>query len=60
MRKTNETYLIEVSSPLLRPGLKISTEVSKGYLVTAMMDLMEQVRDFNSKQDPVSENSQQQ
>lgn len=48
--KTNETYEIEVGSPLLRPGIKIKTKVSKGYLVQTLQDIMEKVREFNTAQ----------
>ncbi len=51
MRRTNETYKVEVASPLLRPGLTISTEVSKKYLVSTLNDLMDQIREFNKQQD---------
>ena len=50
MRKTNETYTIEVSSPLVRPGLKITTSVSKRYLVQTLKDLFEKIREFNDEQ----------
>lgn len=50
MSKTNETYTIRISSPLLRPGLEITTQVSKSYLVTTLNDLLDQVRDFNKQQ----------
>ncbi|MFA6526069.1 MAG: hypothetical protein WCT26_01480 [Candidatus Buchananbacteria bacterium] len=53
MKKTNETYEIEVSSPLLRPGLKVTTRVSKKYFVPAMTDLMELIREFNEVQNQV-------
>ena len=50
MRKTNETYTIRISSPLVRPGLEITTQVSKRYLVPTLNDLFDQVRDFNKQQ----------
>ncbi|MFA6338952.1 MAG: hypothetical protein WCW87_02765 [Candidatus Paceibacterota bacterium] len=50
MNRTNETYTVEVTSPLIRPGIKISTEVSKKYLVSTLVDLLEQVREFNELQ----------
>lgn len=50
MRKTNETYTIRVSSPLIRPGLEITTQVSKHYLIPTLNDLLDQVREFNKKQ----------
>ena len=46
----NETYIIEVGSPLLRPGLRISTEVSGKYLVPTLEDLLMYVREFNERQ----------
>lgn len=50
MKNTNETIKIEIASPLIRPGIKISTKVSKRYANTALSDLMEIVRGFNEKQ----------
>ena len=44
----NNTIKIEVGSPLLRPGLSISTEVSSKYLVKAVDGIMEKVRLINS------------
>ena len=51
MRLTNETYTIKVASPLIRPGVEISTQVSKKYLVSTLNDLLDQVREFNKQQD---------
>jgi hypothetical protein len=45
---TNETYSIEVTSPLLRPGITIRTEVSKQYIIEVTRDLLDIVRDINS------------
>lgn len=50
MRKTNETYTIEITSPLVRPGIKITAQVSKKYLVPTLNDLLEQIREFNNQQ----------
>ncbi len=50
MRKTNERYTIAVRDPLLRPGLEISTEVSKKYVAGTVEDLFEIVREINAKQ----------
>lgn len=50
MHKTNETYKIEITSPLVRPGIKISTKVSKKYLVSTLTDLLNQLREFNAQQ----------
>lgn len=46
----NEKYKIEVTFPLIRFGLKISTEVSRKYLLPALEYLMSQVREFNLKE----------
>lgn len=43
----NHTMTIKIKSPLLRPGLELSTEVSIRYLVPAMVDLLDRVREFN-------------
>ena len=43
----NETYCIEMSSPLLRPGIRVSTEVSGRYVVRTMQHMMQCVREFN-------------
>ena len=51
MRKTNETYTIKISSPLIRPGLEISTQVSKKYLIPVLNDLLDLIREFNKQQD---------
>ncbi len=46
--KSNETYEIEVASPLLRPGLTVRViGVSDRYLVKVMKKLMDMVREFN-------------
>jgi len=46
----NETYKIEVESPLVRYGIKVSTKVSKRYLVETLNGLMESIREFNEYQ----------
>jgi|GEM_PF-2595621 hypothetical protein len=51
-RKTNETYTVKAASPLLRPGLTISTKVSKQYLVPTLIELLDKIREFNLSQDP--------
>lgn len=43
----NETYEIEVSSPLLRPGIVIRTCVSKRYLAETTKDLLNIIREIN-------------
>lgn len=43
----NNRYIIQVSSPLLRPGLKIKTEASERYVVQVVRTLMEKVREIN-------------
>jgi len=46
----NETYRIVVESPLLRPGLRITTSVSQRYLVSTMGELMGYIREFNKQE----------
>lgn len=43
----NETYEIEVGSPLLRPGITIRTYVSKKYVASTTKDLLNIIRDIN-------------
>jgi len=45
----NNTWQIEISSPLLRPGIVIRTEISEKYLVKALEQAMVMVREFNAK-----------
>ena len=47
----NNRYRIRISSPLLRPGIKVETEVSERYLVPVLEKLLDSVREFNEKQD---------
>jgi hypothetical protein len=44
----NNTYKITVSSPLLRPGIVIETEVSERYIKPVMEKLMETIREINN------------
>lgn len=46
----NETYRIKVSSPLLRPGLEIETEVSGRYVGKALAYILQEVRKFNEQE----------
>ena len=48
MRFLNNRYVITVSTPLLRPGLVISTEVSSKYVIEVVGDIMEMVRAINA------------
>lgn len=48
MKKTNETIEIEVSSPLLRPGLVLRTRASKKYASDAAVDILAIARLINS------------
>ncbi|MDD5251853.1 MAG: hypothetical protein PHT12_04450 [Patescibacteria group bacterium] len=50
MKHTNETITITIGSPLLRPGLTLSTQVSSKYLLPALTNLLDQVRQFNQQQ----------
>ncbi len=47
----NETYEITYSSPLLRPGVQIKTQVSGRYLVKTMHYMMQEARKFNKEQE---------
>lgn len=48
----NNTVRIEVGSPLLRPGLTISTEVSAAYAETAAAQMLEIARAINTPASP--------
>jgi hypothetical protein len=48
---TNETVIIRVSSPLLRPGLELEAQVSRPYAKGAVEGLLEIVRSINSTND---------
>ncbi len=52
----NETYTIEVISPLLRPGITIRTEVSRNHIVETVTNLMEVVRIINNEERPITMN----
>jgi len=47
----NETYEIEVGSPLLRPGITIRTYVSKKYVASTTKDLLNIIREINEPVD---------
>ena len=49
----NNAYTIRVGAPLLRPGLTITTVVSRGYLEDAVTVLMDVVREINHPTPPV-------
>lgn len=44
----NEEYQIKIKSPLLRPGMEVTTWVSRKYLVPVLIDLMDQIRTYNA------------
>lgn len=44
----NNKVKIVIESPLLRPGIKLSTEVSVKYTVAAVASLMDIVREINA------------
>lgn len=48
----NNKYKIKVKSPLLRPGVEITTEVSEKYLVEVVVKLIDKVREINNQQQP--------
>lgn len=48
----NNAYEIKVGAPLLRPGLTITTVVSRGYLEDAVTVLMDAVREINHSTPP--------
>jgi hypothetical protein len=43
----NNRYKIKVESPLLRPGITITTECSEKYVVPVVEKVMEIVREIN-------------
>jgi len=47
----NNRYKIVVSTPILRPGLTIETEVSGKYLVEAVKITLDKVREINKPQE---------
>lgn len=47
MKPTNETIIITIGSPLLRPGLTLSASVSKRYAADAAQDLLTIARAIN-------------
>jgi hypothetical protein len=47
----NQTYRIKITSPLLRPGLSISTETSERYAPDAAHRLVEIARKINNPGD---------
>ena len=44
----NETYEIEMRSPLLRPGIVIRTQVSKRYVVETVNAILNMIREINA------------
>jgi hypothetical protein len=52
LRNTNETIEIEVSSPLVRPGLCLRTKTSKRYAADAAADLITIARAINAPKEP--------
>jgi ABC-type transporter Mla subunit MlaD len=44
----DETYKVEVASPLLQPGLSISIEVNKIYVTRAVSNIMQMVNTINN------------
>jgi hypothetical protein len=46
----NNTWEIEIGSPLLRPGITIRTRVSEAYIVATLQEGMKVVRQFNTEQ----------
>jgi hypothetical protein len=44
----NNKYIVTVEHPLIRPGLKITTEASERYVVAVVNKVMELVREMNS------------
>lgn len=50
-KAANNTVTITIGSPLLRPGMTISTEVSIGYAETAADQMMDLARRINAPKD---------
>lgn len=52
LSKTNEEYSLQISSPLLRPGLTLTvTSFSKRYAATVVKDALQIVREINKEED---------
>lgn len=45
----NNKYEIEITHPILRPGLTIRTEASEGYVVDVTDKLLEHAREINKE-----------
>ena len=50
MPMTNETWEIEIRSPLIRPGVTLRTHVTGKYLIAVLEAMLDKVREFNKKQ----------
>ena len=50
--RLNNTYEIRVESPLLRPGITITTKVSEKYLDAVVDKLMAIIRKINDSDKP--------
>lgn len=55
---SNETYEIEIKSPLLRPGITIRTFVSQKYVKTTVLSLLDICREINNDNNISPENQQ--
>ncbi len=51
----NHTFTVRIYSPLLRPGIEISFQVSGKYLTRAVCDAMAKVREINEAATNVGE-----
>ena len=50
MPMTNETWEIEIKSPLIRPGITLRTHVTGKYLFAVIEAALDKLREFNKKQ----------
>jgi hypothetical protein len=52
----NEAYVLEITAPLLRPGMTLKVgPFSKKYAAQVMESVMRVVREFNDAQSPIPE-----
>ena len=45
---SNETYEIEIKSPILRPGITIRTSVSQKYIKSTVLSILNICREINN------------
>jgi hypothetical protein len=52
----NNKYTITITTPLVRPGIVITTECSEKYVTTVVKTLKDIVRQINSSTDEIPSN----